>query len=318
MKNIFLTLLNGFLIGIANLVPGVSGGTFALILGLYDKLLKSVSSINFQIFVSFFNLFQLKKENLEKFKLELNRIDIKFLFLIGLGIFLSTLGGAKVIRFFLQDFPEQTLGLFFGFILASLKPTYQMIEETNKKSFLLLLVGIFVSILPSFLWSNSPGSENYLIVFLSGTVAISAMILPGISGSYILLLLGQYQILIEKLTQITKLDSLLFLLFFCLGCTFGLLLFTKLVQYLLSRYKSLVMSFLLGLVLGSFYLLWPFKDFSTSQQITGRDGKVKKSIQIATAKNQIPKESNRIVTVCLILGVGTFLGVSFNKIKKRT
>ena len=315
MKQALLIILNGFLIGIANLIPGVSGGTFALILGLYDRLLKAVSSINITTILSFFKLLTFKKESFEEFLKELKRIDINFLLLIGVGVLLSTVGGASFIKFALKQYPEPTLALFVGFILTTLKAPYKMIEEKSIKTLVLLVLGICTSIVPSFLWNQGGGSDSLIAAFLTGSLAISAMILPGISGSYIMLILGQYQIVLEKLSKITSVDSILFLICFAAGCGIGVIIFTKLVRFLLKHYQSLVMSFLLGLILGSFYLLWPFKDFTSSKDVIGRDGKVKKDIQIATAKNQIPSENGRILIVLGVFVVGSSLGILSNKME---
>ncbi len=317
-KEIFFCLLNGFLIGIANLIPGVSGGTFALILGLYDRLLNAVTSLDLQFAKAFLQLFvsKLSKEARLAFQKELLRIDFYFLVLIGVGLLISVVTGARLIQFLLQVYPTPTLALFVGLILPSLAVPYKLMERHTIPDWLWLIPGIGLTIVPSLFMGDSTGSENPFIAFITGMIAISAMILPGISGSYIMLVLGEYQIVISKLTNVFALDSILFLGGFALGCLVGLILFTHLVKWLFEHHKPKTMAFLIGLILGSFYILWPFKDFSQSQSITGRKGEIKRDIQIATAKNTMPENSEVAMQAGFALIGGIALGYSLGKLEE--
>lgn len=317
-KEIVFCLLNGFLIGIANLIPGVSGGTFALILGLYDRLITAVTSLNLgtlRIGLEFTFGF-LKADIRKKFWEEMNRIDFWFLFFLGVGLLISVVSGAKLIQFLLQNYPETTLALFIGLILPSLSVP---LKEMDRHSFFIwtfIIPGILLTVLPSLFLGDFQGSENPFFAFFTGMVAISAMILPGISGSYIMLVLGEYQIVIAKLSQILKPDSILFLTLFALGCLVGLIVFTHFVKWLFQKYKSHTMTFLLGLILGSFFILWPFKDYTQGQQIIGRSGEVKRDIQIATAKNILPKTMADVTFPFLALLSGITLGLGLNRLEK--
>lgn len=316
-KEILFCLLNGFLIGIANLIPGVSGGTFALILGLYDRLLTAVTSLDLDFAKSFLHLLKsgfAKKERAE-FQKQLNRIDFYFLVFIGVGLLISVVTGARLIQFLLQTHPTPTLALFIGLILPSLSVPYKLMERHTIPDWLWLIPGITLTVVPSLFMGDSSGSENPLIAFVTGMVAISAMILPGISGSYIMLVLGEYQIVIAKLTNILAFDSILFLSGFGLGCLVGLILFTHLVKWLFEHHKPKTMAFLIGLILGSFYILWPFKDYSQSQNIVGRKGEIKRDIQIATAKNSLPESQEDAMKAGLALLVGVGLGYSLGKLE---
>ncbi|WP_411821676.1 DUF368 domain-containing protein [Leptospira sp. 'Mane'] len=317
-KEILFCILNGFLIGIANLIPGVSGGTFALILGLYDRLIGAITSLNLTtIKVSIGLLTGLfNKESREKFADEMKRIDFWFLTFLGFGLLLSVISGAKLIQFLLQNHPAPTLALFIGLIIPSLSVPYKLMERHSISIWLWIVPGIALTVVPSFFMGETAGSENPIIAFVTGAVAISAMILPGISGSYIMLVLGEYQIVIGKLSNILAVDSIVFLSAFALGCLLGLLLFTHFVKWLFKKYKSHTMTFLLGLILGSFFILWPFKDYSVGQTIVGRSGEVKRDIQIATAQNILPSSLEEVVIPLVALIIGVALGFGLNQLER--
>ncbi|EOQ95983.1 PF04018 domain protein [Leptospira wolbachii serovar Codice str. CDC] len=316
-KEILFCLLNGFLIGIANLIPGVSGGTFALILGLYDRLITAITSLNLDtIKTSLALVVGFWKEDVRKrFAVEMKRIDFWFLVFLGIGLLLSVISGAKLIQFLLQNYPQATLALFIGLIFPSLAVPYKLIEKHSLVVWLFLIPGILLTIVPSFFMGDTTGSENPLIAFLTGAVAISAMILPGISGSYIMLVLGEYQIVIGKLSTILEPSSIVFLGAFGIGCLLGLLIFTHFVKWLFLKYKSHTMTFLLGLILGSFFILWPFKDYANGQAIVGRSGEVKRDIQIATAKNILPKDFADAQVPLAALVLGLVLGFGLNRLE---
>ncbi|MDF3819975.1 DUF368 domain-containing protein [Leptospira sp. 96542] len=317
-KEILFCILNGFLIGIANLIPGVSGGTFALILGLYDRLITAITSLRLEtIKISFALLFGfLKPEIRNRFVEEMKRIDFWFLVFLGMGLLLSVITGAKLIQYLLQNHPDATLALFIGLILPSLAVPYKLIEKHSVTVWLFLIPGVLLTIIPSFFMGESTGSENPFIAFFTGMVAISAMILPGISGSYIMLVLGEYQIVIGKLSNILHLDSIVFLAAFAMGCLLGLLIFTHVVKWLFQKYKSHTMTFLLGLILGSFFILWPFKDYKAGQTIVGRSGEVKRDIQIATAKNTLPQSAEEASVPFAATILGVVLGLGLNRLEK--
>lgn len=316
-KEIFFCIINGFLIGIANLIPGVSGGTFALILGLYDRLISGLTSINLDTLKAILKLLSspFRKQSWEEFGKELQRIDAYFLAFVLFGVLLSVLSGAKLILYLLTYQPAPTLALFIGLIIPSLVVPYRMITERNLLTWSLVIPGLLLTIVPSFFMSNFTGSENLIYSFVCGAIAISAMILPGISGSYLLLVLGEYPLIISKLSDPFHLSSILFLGSFAIGCLFGLLAFTHVIKYLLENHRSKTMSFLLGLILGSFYILWPFKDYSLAQTIVGRSGEVKRDIQIATAPNILPGSLEEMIFPMVALVFGIFLGLFLNKIE---
>lgn len=256
-----------------------------------------------------------KEDVRKRFALEMKRIDFWFLVFLGIGLLLSVISGAKLIQFLLQNHPQATLALFIGLIFPSLAVPYKLIEKHSFFVWLFLIPGILLTIVPSFFMGDTTGSENPLIAFLTGAIAISAMILPGISGSYIMLVLGEYQIVIGKLSTILEPSSIVFLGAFGIGCLLGLLIFTHFVKWLFVKYKSHTMTFLLGLILGSFFILWPFKDYAHGQTIVGRSGEVKRDIQIATAKNVLPNDFGETQIPLAALVFGLVLGFGLNKLE---
>lgn len=317
-KEIIVAIVNGFLMGIANLIPGVSGGTFALVLGMYDRLLKAVSSIDLRTVWAFpkWALGGFSSNATQELQEELKRVDFFFLLSVGIGTILSILTGARVIQFCLTEYPGITLAAFIGLIIPSLKVPYKMIQEKSLPVFLMVIPGILLTILPAILLQNKEGSENLFFALCTGLIAICAMILPGISGSYLMLIMGEYGIVIDKLSHITEPSSLVFLSVFGLGCILGLVLFTRLIEYLLVHHKNTTMAFLLGLILGSFYMLWPFKNFEEGKVVVGRNGKVKKDMQIATASNRLPVDAWEFGIMAVAVVIGGGIGVVMNRVEE--
>lgn len=317
-REFIFALFNGFLIGIANLIPGVSGGTFALVLGLYDRLIQATTNINtdtIKIGLQFV-LSPHKRVSRVNFAEELRRIDAYFLGSIFLGVLISVVSGAKIIQHMLSHYPSPTLALFIGLIIPSLSVPWKMMEEKSAKTLPWMIPGIALAILPVFLIADSAGSDNPMVAFLTGALAISAMVLPGVSGSYIMLVLGEYQVVLDKLSNLLEPSSIFFLGAFALGCLAGLLAFTRLIRYLLDHKKSSTMSFLIGLILGSFFILWPFKDYSAGKEVQGRSGEVKRDIQIATSENVTPQNADDVFPVMGAIAVGLLLGFGLNYVEK--
>jgi putative membrane protein len=317
-REFIFALINGFLIGIANLIPGVSGGTFALVLGLYDRLINATTKIDASTIQNTLGFLKSphKREARVTFAEELRRIDFYFLISIFIGVMLAILSGAKLIQFLLANHPSPTLALFIGLIIPSLSVPWKMLEVRNFKTLSWMIPGIIIAVIPVLMKMNSEGSDNPIVGLATGAIAISAMILPGVSGSYIMLVLGEYQVLLAKIANVFHWDSILFLGSFALGCLLGLLLFTRLIRYLLDHKKSSTMAFLIGLILGSFIILWPFKNYETSETIKGRSGEVKRDIQIATASNKLPTKDDDLLVVLAALVAGLGLGFGLNYIEK--
>ncbi|MDO5819675.1 MAG: DUF368 domain-containing protein [Methanobrevibacter sp.] len=238
--------------GSADIVPGVSGGTIALITGIYERLINAISSIRFSF------LKPLLKGNLTDFKVKLiEEIDFELFIPLFLGIGIAFITLAKVISYLLDTQTAYTFSFFLGLILASAYILYTKLEDFNLKLIIITAIGIILSYI--FVGLNPIATNHSLIViFISGLIAICAMILPGISGSFLLLLLGQYQYMLNALNSMKIIEIIVF----CAGALIGILGFSKLLNYLLENYESATMAFLIGIMVGTLRL--PINQISTT------------------------------------------------------
>jgi len=284
-----MTVIKGGLIGVANIIPGVSGGTFALILGVFDRLIDAINGLTFHTIKIFLKLLisGFSTNARKDFADEWRRLDATFLVLLAIGAFATIYSSSFLIEYLLANRYSPTLAFFVGLILPSTSIPWAMME---KRGLLLLWVipGIAITLGISLVMPDSAyGLDNPLMAFITGAIAISAMILPGVSGSYVMLIMGQYQNALNKLTNFDA-GALIWFLGLVLGMGVGIVLFARLLHFLLARYRSQTMAFLIGLLLGSLFVLWPFKDIDSGARVTGRDGEVKEEIRIATAPNRLP------------------------------
>ena len=238
-------LLRGMAMGAADVVPGVSGGTIAFITGIYDRLLNALKSITPALLV------RLKNEGVVSCW---KHIDGNFLVFLFGGVLFSILSFAHLISFLLTEYPELLWSFFFGLILVSALHMLKQVQSWSVGSVVLLVSGGVVSYA---IGTLSPTSlePTYLMLFMAGCIAISAMILPGISGSFILLLMGLYP---AVLGAVKSLDLTL-LAIFGGGCIVGLLTFSHVLSWLLKTHRNLALSLLTGLMLGALGKVWPWK-----------------------------------------------------------
>ena len=292
--------VNGFLIGIANIIPGMSGGTLALVLGIYERLIGALRCIGLSTVKKLLGILRFKRHAFTEAEAELRRIDFGFLALLGIGAIAALLLTSKLIVYLLNDHHDATYGFFSGLILTSILIPVRMLKGFGWKETLVLLIAIALILglsvgmaekqlervaykagnetvidAPAGRAAQLPTYWEFGLFFGSGALAVSAMILPGISGSFLMLALGVYFPLltaingfIEGVPRLLKgaiseafLGSTLILTCTALGCLFGLLAFTRLLNYLLERYRNLTIAFLIGLMVGSLYGLWPFREF---------------------------------------------------------
>ena len=248
MKSIqhrLLLFLRGVAMGAVDLVPGISAGTIAFVTGIYEELIDSIKS---------FNLDALKILKHQGFSAAWRHINGEFLLILISGILFSLFTLAGVMGYFLEAFPLQLWSFFIGLIIASV---IYLLRQNPPKKFLeviLLVVGIVVAYSLSVSTAGSM-EGNYLSLFLAGSIALCAMILPGISGSFILVLLGLYPLFINALVNV-QWD---FLLIFAAGGVVGLMLFSRLLSWLLNQYKNAVIATMCGFLIGSLSILWPWK-----------------------------------------------------------
>ena len=239
--------------GIAEVIPGVSGGTIAFITGIYEELINTIKSIDFSL------VEVLRKEGIKGFWQAING---QFLLLLGSGMVIGVVTGIFVIGYLLSNYQAPLWAFFFGLIISSSIYIGRKIDQWNAGVLLLVILG-FVIAFGVTLLSPAEGTTNYLIVLLSGMIAISALLLPGVSGSFILLLLGMYTIIrsqAEMALSTMAMSSLLVIGFFALGCFIGLVLFSRILSYTFKHYKNQTLAILTGFMLGSLNKIWPWRN----------------------------------------------------------
>ncbi|TFV95601.1 DUF368 domain-containing protein [Algoriphagus kandeliae] len=245
VKKYLLTYLKGMAMGAADIVPGVSGGSIALITGIYQRLLNSINSFNKA------NLSHLLKGELKKFYKSVNGT---FLLSLLLGILTSIFTLSKLITYLMDEHPIPLWSFFCGLILVSAFIILKEIKRWHLGVILSLLIGTFlawwVTELPP---TSSP--DAIWFTFVAGAIAICAMILPGISGSFILLILGKYENILAAVSE----RDFLTLAVFAMGCLVGILSFSRLISWLLRKFYSTTIGLLSGFMLGSINKLWPWK-----------------------------------------------------------
>jgi len=240
-----ILFLKGMAMGAADVVPGVSGGTIAFITGIYDELLNSIRSANL-------TALQLLLKG--RFADLWAHMNLAFVLVLGSGIALSLLSLSKLVLYLMEHQPILLWSFFFGLVLASIWSVGKQIERFGPG-----MVGLFVLGAAVAFWittvSPSQSPESWWFIMLSGAIAICAMILPGISGSFILLLLGKYRFILESLNEF----RLGVILLFSVGMVVGITSFSHLLHWLLQRYRNFTIAVLAGFMLGSLNKVWPWK-----------------------------------------------------------
>ena len=258
----FYNFLKGMAMGVSDLIPGISGGTVALLLGIYHDFITSIKAFNLRSVIYFFTL------NFKKLNQQLN---LAFLIPILIGILFSIISFSFLVDFLLENFRVVLFSFFFGLIFfSSLKIIYNL-KPSKFYDFLFIVIGLLVGYFISLINPIGIG-ENYFSLFISGLIAITAMLLPGVSGSYILLILGKYDYVINSLTNF-YLDIILI---FLSGATTGIIIFSRVISLLLNRFYRNTVFALSGLMLGALNKMWPWQfdginylpnDFSKSSGI---------------------------------------------------
>ena len=253
MKQHIVNSLKGCAMGMAEVVPGVSGGTIAFITGIYERLMRCISNVDL-------DLFRLVAKG--KFKEAAIKLDLVFLLSLGAGMVLGILIGITLISHLLITQPLLLWAFFFGLIAASCIYVFKQIDNWNITQAIFALVG---TALAYYLTIANPGggSDSLILIFLSGFIAISAMVLPGLSGSFILLLLGMYDKILPAVKNVLKApnaNDAIIMLVFVSGCTIGILSFARLMSYCFKTRKNLTLSILFGFMLGSLNKVWPWQE----------------------------------------------------------
>ena len=269
----------GACMGAADVIPGVSGGTIAFLMGIYQELLDSIKSVNGEAFKLLF------KGKIAEFWKHING---NFLVSIFAGILVSVFSLARLMKYLLEFHPIQLWSFFFGLILASAIYILKGLDKWSIQNIVALLIGVGIA---AFICVASPAQtpDALWFIFLSGAIAICAMILPGISGSFILLLLGKYAFVMTAVTEL----NIPVLAVFAVGCAVGIVSFSHFLSWLLKKFYMLTIALLSGFMLGSLLKVWPWKVPGASEgfdypalpaqfeQVTGLDAQLGTSIAFA-------------------------------------
>ncbi len=260
-KEAISLIFKGMAMGAANVIPGVSGGTIAFITGIFERLIHAIKS---------FNLTALKLLLSGKFTSFLKHIDFAFLVYVFLGIGIAIISIAKLFEYLFENYPVYLWSFFFGLVLASVYFVSRKIDKWNAVTILVFVAGAAMAASVSLL-SPASQNDNIFYVFLCGVVAACSMILPGLSGSFILILMGNYElVMIEAITQV-RLDILLPLV---IGAGVGLLGFSYVLSWVFRKFRNQTISGITGFILGSLLILWPWKteliqEFGEKTKVTG-------------------------------------------------
>ncbi len=300
LKDYLLIGAKGIAMGAADVVPGVSGGTIAFISGIYEELLETISKVNFNA------LKVLKQDGI---KAVWNHINGNFIVALLSGIAISIISLAKLITYLMEFHTVVLWSFFFGLIISSIYLVGKKIKQWNFAKIISLIIGsafaYYITILPPM---SSP--DALWFIFLSGAIAICAMILPGISGSFILLLLGSYEFILTSLKDI----KLTIIAVFAAGCITGLLSFSRFLNWMFKKYHDLTVALLTGFLVGSLNKIWPWKKVLETR--INSHGKVVPYIE----ENVLPQHFDgnpQLLMATIMLLIGFFLIVVIEKIASK-
>ena len=261
MNQYISNFFKGLGVGSANVIPGVSGGTIALITGIFERLINALKSFNLTAIKLFFS---------GKFKEFAQHTDLWFLASVGAGVVAAILSIARLFEFLFAEYPIYLWSFFFGMILVSIYYVGITIEKFNWKVLVSFAIGTAIALLIAF---GTPAKENsnFIYLMICGAVATCSMILPGLSGSFVLVLMGNYQlIMIDAVNDL----NLKILLPVVVGGVVGLLAFSHLLSWIFKNYRDITIAVLTGFILGSMPIIWPWKNdvityFGSNAKVTG-------------------------------------------------
>jgi len=260
-RQMILLFLKGVFMGVANIIPGVSGGTIALITGIYAELLQAIRSFNLET-LRFLKQFQLKQA--------LHTLHLRFLVTVMAGAAFAILSLAHIMTFVFTHFSVQTWALFFGLLLASILVMAIKIRNWIGTGGIAFIIGttcayFFVDMIPV----TTP--DTWWFILIAGMIVICTMILPGLSGAFLLLILGKYEYIIGALKQPFIPENFIILAIFGIGCIVGIMAFTRVLSVMLERYENATMAALTGIMCGSMRKIWPWKEVLEKRVIQGKE-----------------------------------------------
>jgi putative membrane protein len=290
--------------GGADVIPGVSGGTIAFITGIYEELLHSLKSIDFTAFTL------LRKFQLLAFW---NHINGNFLLAVLAGIATSAISMARILSYLLDHYPIMVWSFFFGLILISSPLILRTIKKWRSGVIVAFLAGAVIAYTITIL-SPTQTPEALWFIFFAGCIAICAMILPGISGAFILLLLGKYEFIIRSLLDV----NIAVIAVFIIGCVVGLISFSHLLTWILDHYHDLTIALLGGFMIGSLNKVWPWKEVlsfrinSNGQQVTATDRSILPGDYLT-----LTGHDPQVFQAIMMAALGVFIVVVIEKIAER-
>ena len=297
MNQYIANFFKGIGIGSANVIPGVSGGTIALITGIFERLINALKSCNLTAIKLFFT---------GKFKEFAQHIDLWFLASVGSGVIVAILSIARLFEFLFAEYPIYLWSFFFGMILVSIYYVGITIEKFNWKVVLSFIIGTAFALFIAF---GTPANENSNILYLMicGAVATCSMILPGLSGSFVLVLMGNYQLIMIDAVNDLNLGILIPV---AIGGVVGLLAFSHLLSWIFKNYRDITIAVLTGFILGSMPIIWPWKNdvityFGSEAKVTGYE-------------YYFPEFNIEFATALVIMLIGAALIVLTEKMAKKS
>ena len=292
IKQAGMLFLKGLCMGSADVIPGVSGGTIAFITGIYEELIQALKSFDSTLVKKVLHL---------DLTGALAGVHIRFLLCLFAGIGFAIFSFARLMNYLLNHYPIFTWSLFFGLIAASVLVVSRQVPIWTAGAGISLVAGTVVAV---FIVNLIPMStpDALWFIFLCGIVAICAMILPGISGAFVLLILGKYEYITATLKNPFGPQQLMIIIVFCVGCLIGLLSFARLLNYLLKNFRPLTLAFLTGLMVGSIKKIWPWKEIIQTKIIHGTPF-------VIWGSNIIPEALNSEVWIALGLATMGFIAV---------
>ena len=263
MKDFIVNFLKGVAMGVANVIAGVSGGTIALIVGIFERLINSLKSFNFKAIKLLFT---------GKFKEFAKHTDFVFLFEVLLGIAVAMISVAKLFKYLFENYPTYIWALFFGMLLASIFYVGKTIKKWNVGVIVAFVIGIGISLLIAF-GTTAQENDNFFYLMLCGAIGSSGMILPGISGSYILVLMGDYSLVINGIDMLTNNlgESMKIILPVMIGVVVGIVAFAHVLAWIFKHYHDMTISLLTGFIVGSLPIIWPWKIYENGALPMAKD-----------------------------------------------
>ena len=296
MINYFFLVLKGIVMGAANVIPGVSGGTMALITGIFERLINAIKSFNIKAVKLLFTL---------KIKEFAKHTDLYFLISVFAGIAIAIITIAKLFDYLFTEYPVYIWAYFFGLVLASVYFVGKRINKWTIGVIIIFIAGTAVAIIISIL---NPATENSSVLYLllCGVVAICSMILPGLSGSFVLILMGNYQLVMIDAVNNRDLEILIPVV---IGAAGGLLAFSYILSWVFKKFRDQTLSLLTGFILGSLSILWPWQKIFYLKDAAGEIILKKGKSIVEHYEMFIPDSFSTEVLIAIIIAIAGIISI---------